>query len=414
MTSTPVAPASVRAARSSAPYAPANFEAPVAFDQLVDVAAPTAQIALGHDYLTQRGGAERVAEMMLRAYPGSPLYTTLYDPEQTFPEFAGHDIRTSGLDKISVLRRHHRLAYPLLARATSAMTVDADALLVSSSGWAHGMQTSGKKIVYCHAPARWLYQTERYLGPRDGLDVKQKLRRAAGAAMITTGRSRQLRWDQQQAAAADRYVVNSTVVAIAVERAYGITAEVLPPPPAMLPGGAVIPVPGIARPFVLCVARLLPYKNVGPVIEAVRALGDVDLVVVGEGPDRARLTGIAAGDPRVHLVGKLSDEELRWCYANCEALVAASFEDYGLSPLEAASFGKPTTALHDGGFLDTIDSAVNGVFFGGPDAGMIADALQTCLRQTWQADRIRAHAQKFSAARFTARLRAIVDEVLAG
>ncbi len=413
MTSTPLAPAHVRVATPSR-HAPANFEAPdELFDQLVATAAPSAQIALGHDYLTQRGGAERVAEMMLRTYPGAPLYTTLYDPEQTFPEFAGHDIRTSGLDRVPVLRRHHRLAYPFLARATSAMTVEADALLVSSSGWAHGMQTTGKKIVYCHAPARWLYQTERYLGPREGLDAKQRLRRAAGAALISTGRARQVRWDQRQAAAADRYVVNSTVVAIAVEQVYGITAEVLPPPPAMLPGGPATPVAGVDRPFVLCVARLLPYKNVGPVIEAVRALGDVDLVVVGEGPDRARLTAIAAGDPRVHLVGKLSDPELRWCYASCEALVAASFEDYGLSPLEAASFGKPTTALHDGGFLDTVDAGVNGVFFGGPSAAMIADALQTCLRQTWRAEAIRAHAHKFGAPRFTARLRAIVDEVLA-
>ena len=46
------------------------------------------RVAIAHDYLTQRGGAERVVLAMARAFPDAPIYTTLYDPQQTFPEFA--------------------------------------------------------------------------------------------------------------------------------------------------------------------------------------------------------------------------------------------------------------------------------------------------------------------------------------
>ena len=45
-------------------------------------------VALVHDYLTQRGGAERVVLALTRAFPDAPLFTSLYDPAGTFPEFA--------------------------------------------------------------------------------------------------------------------------------------------------------------------------------------------------------------------------------------------------------------------------------------------------------------------------------------
>lgn len=46
---------------------------------------PSPTVAIAHDYLTQRGGAERVVLSMLRAFPDATVYTSLYDPEGTFP-----------------------------------------------------------------------------------------------------------------------------------------------------------------------------------------------------------------------------------------------------------------------------------------------------------------------------------------
>ena len=56
------------------------------------------RVAIAHDYLTQRGGAERVVLAMLRAFPGATIYTTLYDPDGTYPEFADARIVTSPLN----------------------------------------------------------------------------------------------------------------------------------------------------------------------------------------------------------------------------------------------------------------------------------------------------------------------------
>ena len=122
------------------------------------------RVAIAHDYLTQRGGAERVVVSMLRAFPEATVHTLIYNPDTTFPEFRDATVVTSPINRVGAFRRDHRAALSVMPWAVSQMHIDADVVIASSSGWAHGMSTSGRKLVYCHAPARWLYQRDRYLG----------------------------------------------------------------------------------------------------------------------------------------------------------------------------------------------------------------------------------------------------------
>nr|AIA84573.1 CAZy families GT4 protein [uncultured Intrasporangium sp.] len=50
----------------------------------------------------------------------------------------------------------------------------------------------------------------------------------------------------------------------------------------------------------------------------------------------------------MRFVGKVDDAQLRWLYAQASLLVATSYEDYGLTPLEAAAFGVPAVTLGTG------------------------------------------------------------------
>lgn len=371
----------------------------------------TDDVALAHDYATQRGGAERVALMMALAFPGAPMYTTLYNPVGTFPEFGELDLRTGSIDRLGVLRRHHRLALAVLAPAVTATRIDARVLLASSTGWAHGYRSTGRKVVYCHAPARWLYQTERYLGRSGGAGhSREALRRWSAARSLDVLAPALRAWDHRAALSADRYLVNSTVTARAVRELYGIDAEILPAPPAILPGGPATPVLGLEPGYLMCVARLLPYKNVDVVIEAVRRSPAVRLVVVGDGPDRGRLEEMVSAEPRIRLLGRVEDAELRWLYQHCAALVAASYEDYGLSPLEAAAFGCPSVVLRDGGYLDTVEESVTGEYFDSPDPDLVAHAVERVLTRAWDRVGLEDHARSFGAARFVARLREVVEQ----
>lgn len=363
-------------------------------------------VALAHDYSTQRGGAERVALWFAEAFPGAPMYTTLYDPQGTFPEFGDVSLHTSALDRVPPLRRHHRLALPFLAPAVNRQHVDAEVLLASSSGWAHGYRGAERTIVYCHAPARWLYQRDRYLGPVGTGTSRARHALAAGALSALSPALR--RWDRRAAKEADLYLANSTVTQRAIRAVYGIEAEVVPPPGSILPSGPELALPGVEPGFLLCVARLLPYKNVDLVIEAARAVGRT-LVVVGEGPDRPRLEKVAAGGGNTVLAGRVKDAELRWLYHNAAALIAASYEDYGLSPLEAGAFGVPAVVLRDGGYLDTVCDGVNGVFFDAPESDQVASAIEDALGRPWDDTAITAHLDRFSPGRFVSTLRTAVE-----
>jgi glycosyltransferase involved in cell wall biosynthesis len=355
-------------------------------------------LALVHDYLTQRGGAERVVAALAAAWTEAPVYTSFYEPASTFPEFARHSVHTLPIDRVTLLRHHHRLALPVLAPSFSRLVVDAEVTVCSSSGWAHGAQVRGRKVVYCHTPARWLYQTDRYLTGTS---------RPAAAAIAMFGPSLR-RWDRRAAATADRYLANSHAVRDRIASLYGTDAEVVHPPVDFPADGESRPVEGIEPGFALCVSRLLPYKNVEAVCAAFGRLRDRQLVVVGAGPLAPRLA--EASPPNVMLLGSVDDPALRWLYQSCSGLIAASYEDFGLTPVEAAGFGKPTAALRWGGYLDTIVEGATGVFFEAPSPASIAESFSRLATSEWDGDALRTHARRFSRPVFIERMNEVVDE----
>jgi glycosyltransferase involved in cell wall biosynthesis len=366
-----------------------------------------ARIAIAHDYLTQRGGAERVVLALARIWPDAPIYTTLFEPSTTYPEFAGLDVRVSPLNRVTVLRHHHRAALPLLPSAVRSLRIDADVVIASSSGWAHGVPTSGRKIVYCYSPARWLYQGDRYLG-----DAASPVRR--GALALLGGPLR--RWDRRAAASADEYLAISRAVQDRIAAAYRRGSRLLPAPHSMDPAASQEPVidPETGREpepgYFLCLSRLLPYKHVDRVVEAARER-DARLVVVGAGPEEARLRGLAGRG--ILVLRDLTDAQLRRLYARCLAVVSASHEDFGLTPLEGAAFGRPSVVLRWGGFLDTVVDGVTGVFVDEPTAASIGAGLDAARARAWDADRIRAHSARFGEDAFAQRMRDAVAEQLA-
>ena len=200
-------------------------------------------------------------------------------------------------------------------------------------------------------------------------------------------------------------------MADAIRATYGLEAEVLPPPPALTSDGPEREVLGLEPGYFLCIARLLPYKNVQVIAEAVGLVPGARLMIVGDGPARSDIE--TAAGPNVRFLGQVDDATLRWLYRNSLALVSASFEDYGLTPLEAASFGRPSVVLRSGGFLDTVVDGLTGTFFDEPVVDHVAQAMKIAAEQTWDEDELRAHAEKFSKNSFKRRIRQVIAEEVA-
>ena len=365
----------------------------------LDVEPQRPPLAIAHDYLTQRGGAERVVLALHRLYPEAPIHTLFYEPDATFPEFRDATIITSPLNAIPALRRDPRKALPLLPWASSQMLVDAQQAIVSSSGWAHGFRFTGD------TPARWVHLLEDYVGGPWWSSPKGIVARALRPVLEP--------WDQRAQRRHDVYVGNSTEVQRRISRVYDRddVKLVFPPHSIDAGGGAVEPIAGAERlaqqgGFLLSVARLLPYKNVDAVIGAAQEL-DLPLLVIGRGPEEQRLRSLA-GD-RVVFAQDISDAQLRWAYSHASALVAASFEDFGITPLEASAWGLPTVALRGGGYLDTIREGVNGTFVDDASPQALAAGIRRALLHDWHAERMRQHAAMFSERRFMGWMRGLLE-----
>lgn len=356
-------------------------------------------VAIVHDYITQRGGAERLLLSVMDAYPTAPVYTSFYEPSRTYEAFQNAEVIPAPINRYKVLRDDPRRALPLLARTFDRVHVDAELAICSSSGWAHGADVTGQRLVYCHNPARWLYQTDQYL-PGKFSPVR------AALGVLRGGLER---WDQSAARSADRYLSNSTVVAQRVLETYGIESEVLFPAVSVDTTGEAEPYVPAGDDFFLVVARLLAYKGVEAVVEAFAGSAH-RLVVVGEGPLLGHLRRIASKN--VILAGALPDEQLRWLYRNTTAVITAAYEDFGLVPLEAAAYGKPTLALRYGGHLDTVIHGETGWFFDERTPSCISAAVDECSRLVFDETILTAHALAFSPDRFIHRLRSIVAEMI--
>jgi glycosyltransferase involved in cell wall biosynthesis len=167
--------------------------------------------------------------------------------------------------------------------------------------------------------------------------------------------------------------------------------------------------PELTRPFVLTVSRLLPYKNLEVVLAVASMRPDYDFVIVGDGPDYERLTSQAGRNVRI--LRGVSDGELRWLYTTAACLIAPSFEDFGLTPIEANLYGTPVAALRSGGYLDTVTPGVNGIFFERLSPSSVMHAIDGITSRGWNKATLAEAAARFSVERFSRRMRDICNEV---
>jgi len=158
------------------------------------------------------------------------------------------------------------------------------------------------------------------------------------------------------------------------------------------------------------VSRLMPYKNVDVVLDAFRDLPGERLVVIGRGPLGAQLR--ASASDNVRFFEGLSDAQMRWAHAHCRAVIAPSREDYGLTPVEGFSFGKPCLALRAGGYLDTVVEGVTGWFFDEATAPALRGAVRSLDQQPLDPQQILDHADRFSPESFSNHLRGAVEELM--
>lgn len=361
------------------------------------------RIALVHDWLNQYGGAERVLEQLHEMFPEAPIFTSIYWRDTMPAGYREWDIRTSWLDRLPGIHRHHQLFFPLYALAFDRLKFgfpDFDLVLSNKSGFCHGIHTEGQPhICYCLSPTRYVWQFDHYAA-REALPIPVRL---ALKPMVAALR----RWDFKAAQRPGlRFVAISREIHGRIARFYRRDSQIIYPP---------VDVERF-RPqkshddYYLIVSRLVPYKRIDLAVKAFTALG-LPLVVAGTGRDRVALEEMAG--PNVRFLGRVPERDLPALYARCKALVFPGYEDFGLAPVEAQAAGRPVIAYRAGGALDTVIEGVTGTFFDEqtPEA-LIAAVL------AFDADAVdprvcQQNAGRFSIARFRSEIMRLVRQALA-
>lgn len=358
------------------------------------------KVALVHDYLTQKGGAERVFELLCKRYPDADVFTSLYDRERTV-DLGDRTVQTTFLQKIPQASKYFRLLAPLYFPAFRALDLqDYDLIISSCSSFAKAVKKApqAKHICFCHNVTRFLWDTQTYL--REYADYK--LFAPAIEPIFDLLRQVDLNYAQEP----DIYIANSHTVAKRIQKHYGKPAMVINYP---IDTNQFI-FSETKEKFYLASARLLSYKRMDIIVEAFNWLG-WPIYILGDGPERENLTSKALEN--VKFLGHVTDAERSQLMAKASSVIVAALEDYGLVPVEANASGTPVIAYGAGGVLDTQVPGKTGVFFHKQTPDALQAALLKAQEISWDYHNIRTHAvSQFSETAFFSKVdRAIAQFV---
>lgn len=357
------------------------------------------KVALVHDYLVERGGAEKTLAALHEIFPHAPIFTSVYNQDTTLPVFRSADVRASFLQRLTSRPTSYRALLPLYPSAFRRFDLTSyDLILSSASGFAKGVlkREDARHVCYCYTPPRFVWDYQQ-------ANAREQLHPLARAGLRAL-RPYLTRFDRESAAGVDRFVAISRVVADRIAVAYGREATVLAPPidcreyaPASLTGQ-----------FFLIVSRLVPYKRIDVAIEAFKQNG-LSLLVVGDGRDRRRLESLAAGD-NIRFLGHCSHQEVAALLSRCRALVVTAEEDFGMTALEANASGRPVIAYGGGGAQETVVPHVTGVTFSEQTPESLSQAIDEFQRSSFSTEALLRHAWTFDKREFQRRMESLLED----
>lgn len=357
------------------------------------------KVALVHDHLNQLGGAERVLKAFCEMYPHSPMYTLIYDAQNTEHQFDEYRIIESFIARFPFARKKFRWYLPMMVPATEGYDLSGyDVILSDSSGLAKGVITPPKTlhVCYCHTPTRYLWS--------DHNEIIDKLERNWFVGRLSLLYRSYLRvWDRQAADRVDKFIANSKFVAKRIQKYYHRDSVVINPP---VPTDR-FSISDDVGDYYLIISRLRPYKRVDLAVQAFNKLG-LPLYIIGEGEESERLRAMAG--PNIKFLGFQSDADVVKYLSRCKAFIHPQEEDFGITPVEAMASGRPVIAYGAGGALETVVPGKTGVLFDEQSWEALADSVIHFKPSEFDPQAIRKHAQQFDTVEFKKRVQSFIEQ----
>lgn len=352
------------------------------------------RIAIVHEWLVTYAGSEKVLEVMLSMYPQADVFC-LVDvmPQAHRGWLKGRRVQTSFLGSLPGIRHYHRKVLPLMPLAVEQFDLsDYDVVISNSHAVAKGVITAAEQlhICYCYTPMRYAWELQHQYLTESNLN-------AGARSILARWILHKCRiWDARTANGVDHFVACSNYIARRIRKVYRRDSTVI------YPGVAVdkFLLSKEKQGYYVTCSRVVPYKKIHLIVEAFQKMPNRRLVVIGDGPQFGRLK--AAAGPNVALLGSQPQDVLHRHLQEAKAFIFAAEEDYGIAPIEAQACGTPVLAYGKGGACETVVDGVTGYYFGEQSADAICSSVERfeSSASVFRPSAIRAHALKFSEARF--------------
>jgi glycosyltransferase involved in cell wall biosynthesis len=320
---------------------------------------------LGKYYAPQRGGIERAVETLCRglARLGHDVTAVVANSSDQ-----SADERIDGVRVIRVPRRFVIRSQPLTAGLAKVVAgVDFDVLHVHTPnplGSLAALRALGDRplVVSHHSD---IVQQRRVLGLLGAFAHRALYEKAS---VIVAATPLNVRYSR----ILPRFASRCRVIPFPVPQA---------PAPASVPRSLPASWPG--TPFGLFVGRLVYYKGLHVLLDALESSPDLRVAIVGEGPLdrelRERASQSALGE-RVAFLGTVADDELQALYRACRFLVLPSIEPseaFGLVQLEAMAAGRPVISTNLRSGVPFVNQhARTGLIVPVADSAALAGAMQ--------------------------------------
>lgn len=347
------------------------------------------RVALVHDELTRRGGAERVLEEIIDLFPQADIFALYAGTPRLEVNATSYAIRTTFLQKMPRwFRRHPRRLLPLLPYAAEQIDVaNYDVVISSASAFAKGIVTRANipHLCYCHTPARFLWDTHN-----DVIVSRRWPTRAAARLLFHALRVS----DFAAAQRVDHFLANSRWTQQRIASYYRRTSEIIYPPI-----DTTFFTPGVSGkhqpPYFLCVGRLTGAKHFEQAVTVCEKLG-ISLVIIGTGEERKHLEHKAGS--KTKFIGQVNKETLRLYMRGAMALLQPAEEDFGMASVEALACGTPVIAYGTGGASEVISPWETGIVYDARKVEALAEAIRQFLnnREVFKTERLQRRALDFS------------------
>ncbi|NDV69018.1 glycosyltransferase [Dysgonomonas sp. 25] len=305
------------------------------------------KIAIVHDELVRRGGAEQATLRLHEAFPTAPIYTSCYNPQNTYDEFKKCDIRPSWFSKfVKDEKWLKRLFYPFSIWAMRSINLrEYDVVLISTTNCAKYVNTNPENlfIAFCHYPFRLAWFPESYSEVVNSNGLKNRLYK------FVINRLKKI--DYNAAQNIDWFITNTPEISEKIKVCYNPRNEISVIK-SSIPCSNFFVSDTPRLDYYLVISRIEYYKKVDLVVDAFLKMPDKKVIIVGTGSKKRELQAKATSN--IEFREGLSKNEIADLYANCKAFIFPQEEDYGLTPLEANASGRPVIAYGKGGVTQTM------------------------------------------------------------